>query len=121
MKLQATYTRIIDVKGYTKTKMATARTYFNPDPESEDSSSSEEDEDNSERMTNIFSKWRKIQLANASDTYVFVGIDSPRELKTGGEKYKIGFPGVVGLEIKRGGKEHEVISRIPWLKSQPHR
>ena len=44
--------------------MATARTYFNPDPESEDSSSSEENEDNSERMTNIFSKWRKIQLAN---------------------------------------------------------
>ena len=85
--------------------MATARTYFNPDPESEDSSSPEEDEDNSERMTNIFSKWRKVLLANASDTYVFVGIQNEdRVLKTGGGKYKIGVPGFAGFEIKRGGK-----------------
>lgn len=101
--------------------MATARTYFNPDPQSEDSSSSEENEDNAERMSNIFSKWRKIQLSNASDKYVYVGIQNEdRVMKTGGQKYKIGLPGVVGLEIKRGGKEHELISRIPWLKSQPH-
>ena len=101
--------------------MATAKTYFNPDPESEDSTSSEEDEDNSERMSNIFTKWKKIQLANSTDTYVLVGIESERQSKAGGEEYKIWVPGMVGLELKRGTKEHELISRIPWMRSQPHR
>ena len=101
--------------------MATSKTYYNPDQESENSSSGEEDENNSERVSNIFSKWKKVEVANASDAYAWIGVQSERESRGGENKYKILIPGVIGFEYKQGKKEQEYISRIPWLRSQPHR
>ena len=102
--------------------MAAEKTYYNPDTASDSSSSSgEEDENNSERMSTLFSKGKKVEIANGTDTYVLIGIQSERESRGGGEEYKIGLPGIVELELKRGKKEQEFISRVPWLRSQPHR
>ena len=104
--------------------MATFKMYHNPDEDSDESSSSEEeeeDEGNSERISFGFSKWRKVELANASDSYVWIGIQQERETREGGNKYKIYLPGLIGFEFKSGKKDQEFISRIPWLRSQPHR
>ena len=88
---------------------------------SSDSSEEEEEEGNAERISNPVSKWRRVSIANASDSYLWIGVESEREAGTGGQKYGLRLPGFIGVEFKGGKKEHEFISRIPWTRSQPHR
>lgn len=88
---------------------------------SSDTEEEEEEETGGERKLNPFSKWKEIDIANSTETYIWAGIQAERESSSGGEKIKFGLPGVIGFEFKKGNKEHELISRIPWLRIQPHR
>ena len=94
-------------------------------PEHEYHSSSEldsegEDNEEGEKMTNRFTKWRKIKVAVASDIPVWLGIQPERETNQGGAKYKFGFAGQFGAGFKRPKKETHLISRIPWQKANGH-
>ena len=95
--------------------------YSIQEAESSSDSDTESDEDEiAERASNPFARWKKIYVAVSSDFPVWIGIEAEREIKEGGQTYDLEIAGIGGVGLGRSVKEHHFVSRIPWLKGNPH-
>ena len=92
--------------------------------ESDSESNSESESDDAEEgMINALSKFRKVNVAVASDVSVWLGVDTERKTNKGGQEFSLELPtgvGGVGVGFKRSAKEEHLIRRIPWQKANPH-
>ena len=78
-----------------------------------DSGSNSEEE--TERVHNPLSKNKYFHIANATDSYIFVGVDEERRTDLGGRSFVFNVAGF-GIGYKSSNKEHKLFSRIPWEK-----
>ena len=87
---------------------------------SSDSDQETDEEEIAEGAINPFRKWKKVNIAVASDFPVWIGIEAERELNKGGQMLDLEVAGVIRFGFAKGEKEHHFVSGKSLVKGNGH-
>ena len=82
---------------------------------------SSSDDSGEEFVISGFTKWRQIRIANASDDYIWVGIEPDHKVSMGGSEFHVDLLQFFGAGFTTSQKDLHRVSRIPWERIQFHR
>ena len=87
---------------------------------SSDSDQESDEEEVAEGAINLFLRWKKVNIAVASDSPVWIGIEAERELNKGRQMLNLEVAGAIKAGFASGEKEHHLVSSKSWVKGNGH-